>query len=206
MTFLCVRKHTIIASDNDLLLSRRQAIIRTEAGILLIWPSLRTNFFIEIHTFSFKKTYFKMSFRMSPMLSRPQCINNSDRLTCDDYIFNIFSICRYDSGGEKEKCVWYCKCLSLNANATSQTVRLPVRLRFSPCSWRKIFVKHTPDIPPMHFWRPVRFQVKRSQVKITRISRKFCRVCTATLSIFGSNTTDEGTVCHAPFGDQKVKG
>ena len=58
---ICVSKLTIIGSDNGL--SRRQAIIWTNAGISLIWP-LETNFSeisIDIQTFSFKKIHFKMS-------------------------------------------------------------------------------------------------------------------------------------------------
>ena len=62
-THICVGKLTIIGSDNGLSPGRRQAIIWTNAGILLIGP-LGTNFneiFIEIHTFSFKKIHLKMS-------------------------------------------------------------------------------------------------------------------------------------------------
>ena len=63
VTHLCVSKLTSIASDNGLSPGRRQAIIWTNAGILLIGP-LETNFseiLSEIHTFSFKKMRFKMS-------------------------------------------------------------------------------------------------------------------------------------------------
>ena len=63
MTHICVAYLIIIASDNGLSPSRRQAIIWTNAGILLIRP-LGTNFseiLIEIHTFSIKKTHLKMS-------------------------------------------------------------------------------------------------------------------------------------------------
>ena len=63
VTHICVGKLTIIGSDNGLSPERRQAIIRTNAGILLIGP-LRTNFseiLIGIQTFSFKKMYLKMS-------------------------------------------------------------------------------------------------------------------------------------------------
>ena len=59
---ICVGKLTITGSDNGLSPGRRQAIIWTNDGILLIGP-LGTNFseiLIEIHTFSFKKTYLKM--------------------------------------------------------------------------------------------------------------------------------------------------
>ena len=63
MTHICINKIIIIGSDNGLSPCRRQAIIWTNAGILLIGP-FGTNFSgtsIEIHTFSFKKMHFKMS-------------------------------------------------------------------------------------------------------------------------------------------------
>ena len=63
VTHICISKLTIIDSDNGLLLGRRQAIILTNAGILLIGP-LGTNFsgiLIKIHTFSFKKKLLKVS-------------------------------------------------------------------------------------------------------------------------------------------------
>ena len=59
---ICVGKLTIIGSDNGLSPERRQAIIWTNAGILLIRP-LGTNsseILIEIHTFPFKKIHLKM--------------------------------------------------------------------------------------------------------------------------------------------------
>ena len=63
VTHICVSKLTIIGSDNCLSPGRRQAIIWTNAGILLI-GSLGTNFseiLIEISAFSFKKMHLKMS-------------------------------------------------------------------------------------------------------------------------------------------------
>ena len=63
MTHICVGKLTIGGSDNGLAPGRHQAIIWTNAWILLIWH-LGTSFneiLIEIYTFSFKKTHFKMS-------------------------------------------------------------------------------------------------------------------------------------------------
>ena len=63
MTHICVGKLTIIGSDNGLSPERRQAIIWTNAGILLIGP-LGTNFseiLIVIETFSFKKMHLKTS-------------------------------------------------------------------------------------------------------------------------------------------------
>ena len=63
VTHICVGKLSIIGSDNGLSPKRRQAIIWTNAGILLIGP-LGTNFseiLIEIQTFSLKKIRLKMS-------------------------------------------------------------------------------------------------------------------------------------------------
>ena len=63
VTHICVDKTTIIGSDNGLSPGRRQAIIWTSAGILLIGP-LGTNvseILIEIHIFSFKKMQLKTS-------------------------------------------------------------------------------------------------------------------------------------------------
>ena len=69
---ICVGKLTIIDSGNGLAPSRRQAIIWTNAGILLI-GSLGTNFneiLIGIQTFSFNKMHLKMS----PAKWRPFCL------------------------------------------------------------------------------------------------------------------------------------
>ena len=63
VTHICVGTNTNIGSDNGLSPGRRQAIIWTNAGILLIGP-LGTNvsgILSEIHTFSFKKIHLKMS-------------------------------------------------------------------------------------------------------------------------------------------------
>ena len=63
MTHICVDNLTIIGPDNGLSPGRRQAIIWTNAGIMLIGP-LGTNFseiLIEIRTFSFKKMRLKLS-------------------------------------------------------------------------------------------------------------------------------------------------
>ena len=63
VTHICVDNLTSIGSDNGLSPGRRQAIIRTNAGIWFIGPS-GTNFsgiLIGIHTFSFKKIHLKIS-------------------------------------------------------------------------------------------------------------------------------------------------
>ena len=63
VTHICVGNLTNIDSDNGLSPGRRQAIIWTNAGLLLIGP-LGTNFneiLSKIHKFSFKKKHLKMS-------------------------------------------------------------------------------------------------------------------------------------------------
>ena len=73
VTHICDSKLTIIGSDNGLSPSRHQAIIWTNAWILLIRPS-GTNFseiLIEIDAFSFGKTHLKMS----SAKCRPFCLS-----------------------------------------------------------------------------------------------------------------------------------
>ena len=62
-THICVSKLATIDSDNGLSPGRRQAVIWTNAGVMLIGP-LGTKFneiSIEIHIFSFKKIHLKLS-------------------------------------------------------------------------------------------------------------------------------------------------
>ena len=72
VTHICVGNLAIIGSDNGLASGRRQAIIWTNAKILLIGP-LWKNFseiLIEIPTFSFKK----MRLKVSSAKGRPFCL------------------------------------------------------------------------------------------------------------------------------------
>ena len=72
VTHICVSKLTIIGSDNGLAPGRRQTIIWTNDGILLIGP-LGTNFteiLIKILEFSFKK----MRLKLSSAKWRPFCL------------------------------------------------------------------------------------------------------------------------------------
>ena len=63
VTHICVGNLTIISPDNGLSPGRRQAIIWTNAGILLIghWGTKFNEILIGIRAFSFKKTHLKMS-------------------------------------------------------------------------------------------------------------------------------------------------
>ena len=102
MTHICVSKLTIIGSDNDLSPSRRQAIIWTNAGILLIRPS-GTNFsetLIEIDVFSFKK----MQLKVSSAKRRTFCLG-----------LNVLNMARRLSRCANKKCTW---CHSKSFNTT----------------------------------------------------------------------------------------
>ena len=77
VTHICVSNLTIIGSDNSLSSARRQAIIWTNDGILII-GALGTNFseiLIEIETFSFwKKSFESVVCETAAILSRPQWV------------------------------------------------------------------------------------------------------------------------------------
>ena len=77
VTHICVSKLTTIGSDNGVSPGQRQAIILSNAGILLNW-TVGTNFseiFSEIDTFSFKQMRLKnVVWKMAAILSRPQCV------------------------------------------------------------------------------------------------------------------------------------
>ena len=66
VTHICVGTTTIIGSDNGLSPGRRQAIIWTNTGILLIWP-LGTNL-------SEKFLFTKMRLKVSSAKWRPSCL------------------------------------------------------------------------------------------------------------------------------------
>ena len=95
VTHICVSRLTITGSDNGLSPERRQAIICTCAGILLIRP-LGTNFseiLIGVQTLSFKK----MEFNMSSAKWRPFCLglnvlNRFDWLDCGSSIVNSLRV------------------------------------------------------------------------------------------------------------------
>ena len=89
VTHIYIGNLIIIDSDNGLLPGRCQAIIWTNAGILLIGP-LGTNcseIWIEILTFSFKKinVFESVVCEIAAILSQPQCVKTEcslNILTC----------------------------------------------------------------------------------------------------------------------------
>ena len=102
VTHIFVSKLTTIGSDNGLSPERRQVIIWTNAGILLI-GRLKTNFnemLVEILTFSFKK----MCLKVSSAKWRPFCLGLNvwrlfswfiqDSRPC--HIVIIYGFCKFD--------------------------------------------------------------------------------------------------------------
>ena len=84
MTDTCVSDLLIIGSDNGLSSSGRQAIIWTNAEMLLIGP-LATNFFeilIEINYIFIQEIIFQnILWNMAVILSRPQCTDTTNGYT-----------------------------------------------------------------------------------------------------------------------------
>ena len=71
VTHICVSRLTVTGSDDGLSPGRRQSIIWTNAGILLI-QTLGTNFsemLGKTHSFSFRKMHLKMSFAKGRLFS-----------------------------------------------------------------------------------------------------------------------------------------
>ena len=89
MTQICVGKLTIIGSDNGLSPGRRQAIIWTNARILLIWP-LWTNFsdifYQNSITFIPENELENVVCEMASILSRPKCVNYELLEELEEYV------------------------------------------------------------------------------------------------------------------------
>ena len=103
VTHICISKFTIIGSDNGLSPGQCQAIIWTNAEILLI-EHLGTNFseiVIEICTFSFKKMHLKMpSGKWRPFCLSLNVLINMEGLLWVQSLTNAIAL-RF------HLCVWY---------------------------------------------------------------------------------------------------
>ena len=142
MTHICISKQTIIGSYNGLSPGRRQAIIWTNAGILLIGP-LGTKFneiLIEIHTFSFKEMHLKIpSGKWRPFCLGLKCVKNNFPANCfvsklhlsqDDYTFQaaFLNALRSRQNG-RHFTDDILKCILLNENVWT-SIKIP--LKFVP--------------------------------------------------------------------------
>ena len=77
MTHICVSKLTIIGSDNGLSPGQHQAIIWTNAGILLIGPlgtNFNENFNHNSYIFILENPFETFVWKMAAISSRPQCV------------------------------------------------------------------------------------------------------------------------------------
>ena len=127
---ICVSNLTIIGSDHGLSPGRRQAIIWTNVGILLIGP-LGTNFseiWIGIAAFSFKK----MRLKMSSAKSKPFCfvlhvLRLFSRIW---YFYNNISLGGYVSIVWYQPLVWKCIWMYICAILACSTHRSIVCMTF----------------------------------------------------------------------------
>ena len=126
VTHICVSDLSSIGSDNGLSPGRRQAIIRTNAGILLIRP-LGTNFsefLVEILIFSFKK----MRLKVSSAKTRPFCLGLNELM-----FHNQLGSCYLEEEA-----------------ASADWVKLPPELRYCGCKQHQsdcVTVSHEDKIP-----------------------------------------------------------
>ena len=112
VTHICVGKLNIIGSDNGLTPGRLQAIIWTNAGILVIGP-LGTNFSeisSEISTFSFKK----MRLKVSSAKWRPFCLGPNVKSRYHSATL-LETKCPIVPSGAAECLCWYANLLALNS-------------------------------------------------------------------------------------------
>ena len=91
VTHKCVSKLTIIGSDDGLLPDWYQAIIWTNAGILLI-RNLRTNSYVKFLYFHSKNTFECIVCQMGAILSRPQCVKAHLCLFTDQFLCYSFTM------------------------------------------------------------------------------------------------------------------
>ena len=106
VTHICISKLPTIGSDNGLSPGRHQAIIWTNAGILLFGP-LGSNFseiLIAIDTFSFKKMHLKLS----SAKWRPFCLglNVLNVMTQDESILILWDFSCHLLIDRSEQVLW----------------------------------------------------------------------------------------------------
>ena len=111
MTHICVSDLTSISSDYGVSPGRRQAIIRTNAGILLIRP-LETNFsefLVEILIFSFKNLFESVVCEKAAIFSRPQWVDCVTRWywilrCCCLYVSSSFNTIMWENHHQWTEC------------------------------------------------------------------------------------------------------
>ena len=74
MTHICISKLIIIGSDNGLSPNRRQAIVRTKAGLLLIDNTFQCNWNWNSNVFIHENVFENVVWKVAAIWSRPQCV------------------------------------------------------------------------------------------------------------------------------------
>ena len=141
VTHICVSRLTITGSDNGLSPGRRQAIIWTNAEILLIGP-LGTNFSensIEILTFSFKK----MRLKVSTAKWRPFCLGLN--------VLKGRSSVIYWSTRMKHKLKWRA-CLRICCYGSQDLLSLSVSMITGDCNWQPFWMVAKLEDSLYHRW------------------------------------------------------
>ena len=140
MTHICVIKQTIINWDNGLAPGRRQAIIWTNAGILLTGP-LGTTFsgiLIGIQTFSFKK----MDLKMSSAKWRPFGLGLNVLRHCDMVtLYAMIDLCRQVHFREL-LVAWQCQAITWTNASCSRLILIHISTKFlisnsKLCIWNR---------------------------------------------------------------------
>ena len=142
VTHICVGNLNIIGPDNGLSPGRRQTIIWTNAGILLVGP-LGTNFseiLIEIHTFWFNK----MRCKLSSEKWRPFCLGLNVLIPHFHEWYNLYV------SQDTRVIKWWGSFCFLGMTSTNERRRYNVTSSFT--GWAHILVPRI--IPGMHcIWR-----------------------------------------------------
>ena len=128
VTHICFSKLTIIGSDNGLPPERRQAIIWTNAGVLLI-RTLGINsgeILSEIHMFSFKKMHLETSSKW-----RPLC-----------HGLNVLRILCKNTCTKTQQCTYRYRTIVISHITNNSTLQQLVG-----CNIKKIKAPHTSGFP-----------------------------------------------------------
>ena len=145
--YICISKLTNIGSDNGLSPGRHQAIILTNAGILLIEP-LGTKF--EIYTFSFKKMHLKMAKWRPFCLGLNVLTNEWEKTLC---LLSLAEVCCLRCRITKRNiCEWLtlCICVTWQRSCCSCVVRASSLCWRSACNHRHKIIGHV--TPGGHYW------------------------------------------------------
>ena len=147
--YICISKLTIDGSDNGSPPGQRQAIIRTNAGILLIWPSGKnfSEILIEIQIVSFEKMHLKMpSAKWQPFCLNLNVLTHWGRVT--HICLGKLTIIDSDNGlspGRRQAIIWTNTGLLLIGPLGTNSIQIVIGIYFYPASWPEF----APDISKM---------------------------------------------------------